>query len=234
MRGIIKYLWAGIFLLTGFKTYSQVVDLNRIDDSDLSLFLSENRNSRNNEIKYADIKGSPYYTDDFQTADIYFKNGKMIKQVSVRLNLYSMTLEFMRGEEVLEMTRMEGLDHLKVGEEHFILVNEVYDSGDAGFYKIEVDGKYRLLQLLQVTYIDAKEAISSYEEDKPAEFKSNKEKYYLGVENEAPVAFGNKRNFKKVFGKNFPEFLQYANDNKINPTRFEDLVKMVQHFNSLK
>ena len=232
MRGIVKSVWVGIILFSGIKSYAQVVDLQIVDQENQSLFFSELRNSRSNTLNYADIKGSPYYSDDFNLSDIYFKNGKIIKQVSVRLNLYRKTLEFQRDGEILEMIHMEDLDHVKINEEHFIFINDIDISKDAGFYKIEVDGKYQLLQLLQVTYFDATEAKSFYEDDIPAEFKKQKGKYYLGTEKNTPLAFGNKKDFQDSFAQSHISLVEYAKKNKLNPKKYDDLVKMVNYLNA--
>ena len=232
MRDIIKYVWVGLILFSGFKSNAQVVGLQIVDQESQSLFFSELRNSRSKTLNYADIKGSPYYSDDFNLSDIYLKNGTLIKQVSVRLNLYDKILEFQRGNEILEMTRMEDLDHVKINEENFIFVNDVDNSRDAGFYKIELDGKYRLLQLLQVTYFDATEATNHYEDDKPAEFKKQKGKYYLGTEKNTPLAFGNKKDFQDSFAQSHISLIEYAKKNKLNPKKYDDLVKMVNYLNS--
>ena len=232
MRGIVKSVWVGIILFSGIKSYAQIVDLQIVDQENQSLFFSELRKSRSNTLNYADIKGSPYYSDDFNLSDIYFKNGKIIKQVSVRLNLYRKTLEFQRDGEILEMIHMEDLDHVKINEEHFIFINDIDISKDAGFYKIEVDGKYQLLQLLQVTYFDATEAKSFYEDDIPAEFKKQKGKYYLGTEKNTPLAFGNKKDFQDSFAQSHISLVEYAKKNKLNPKKYDDLVKMVNYLNA--
>ena len=232
MREIIKYVWVGVILFSGFKSNAQVVDPRLVNEEDLSLFYSEIRKSRSNTLNYADIKGSPYYSDDFILSDIYFKNGKIIKEVSVRLNLYDKILEFQRGNEILEMTRIEDLDHVKINEEHFIFVTDVDNSRDAGFYKIELDGKYRLLQLLQVTYFDATEATNHYEDDIPAQFKKLNGKYYLGTEKNTPLAFGNKKDFQDSFAQSHISLVEYAKKNKLNPKKYDDLVIMVNYLNA--
>lgn len=232
MRGIIIYVWAGIFLLSGFKSYAQVVDYNLVNQEDLSLYFSAISNSRSNTIKYTDMKGSPYYTDDFSIADIYFKDGKIIKHVMIRLNLYRKTLEFQKDDEILEMTGMEGLDHVKTNEELFIFMNNVEIPEDVGFYKIEIEGKYQLLQLLQVAFFDATKAASFYEDDIPAEFKKLNGKYYLGTEKNSPLAFGNKKNFQDSFAQSHISLVDYAKKNKLNPKKYDDLVKMVNYLNA--
>lgn len=232
MRDIIKYVWVGVILFSGIKSYAQVVSLQILDQENQNLFFSELRNSRSNTINYADIKGSPYYSDDFNLSDIYFKNGKIIKQESVRLNLYDNILEFQRENEILEMTHMEDLDYVKINEEHFIFVNDVDNSSDAGFYKIELDGEYRLLQLLQVTYFDAIEATNHYEHDVPAQFKKQDGKYYLGTEKNAPLAFGNKKDFQDSFAQSYISLVEYAKKNKLNPKNYDDLIIMVNYLNA--
>lgn len=130
------------------------------------------------------------------------------------------------------MTRMEDLDNVKINEELFIFVNDVDISEDVGFYKIEIEGKYRLLQLLQVTFFDATKATSFYEDDIPAEFKKQKGKYYLGTEKNSPLAFGNKKNFQDSFAQSHISLVEYAKKNKLNPKKYDDLVKMVNYLNA--
>ena len=233
MRTIFKYLVVCILLLTGVKSYSQVVGLNIVNQEDLDLFYSNIRNSNSNAINYDEIEGSPYYSDDFTLADIYFKDGKVIKQEGIRLNLHRKTLEFIRNGEVLEMTEMEGLDQVITNADQFVYINQARAPEDIGFYKIITNGEFQLLQLLKVTYFDATKAANSYEDDTPAEFKKQTGNYYLGSESNLPLAFGNKRNFKKTFTNEYPELVKYANAAKLNPAKYNDLVKMVEFLNSL-
>ena len=232
MRDIIKYVWVVVILFSGFISNAQVVSLQIVDQESQNLFFSELRSSRSNTLNYADINGSPYYSDDFKLSDIYFKNGNIIKQVSVRLNLYDNILEFQRGNEILELTRMEDLGHVKINEEDITFVNDVDDSGDAGFYKIELDGKYQLLQLLQVTYFDPIKATNHYEDDIPAKFKKQNGKYYLGTEKNTPLEFGNKKDFQDSFAQSYTSLVKYAKKNKLNPKNYDDLVIMVNYLNS--
>ena len=148
------------------------------------------------------------------------------------MNLYKHTIEFQRDAEILEMTRMEEFDYVNLNGEKIILLKETAVTEDAGFYKVILDGKYQLLEFLQVQYFDPVEAKSFYEDDAPAEFKRIKEKYYLRSGDKDPLAFGNKRNFKKVFSDVYPELVKFASDNKLNPTDADDLVEMVNCLNA--
>lgn len=232
MRDLIKYVWVGVILAIGVESYAQFTNLRIVDEEDLGLFYSEMMNSQSNALKYSDIEGSPYYSDDFKSSDVYLKNGKLIKQVSIRLNLYNKTLEFKRDGEILEMTRMDGLDQVIINDEQIIYVNEAINSGDAGFYKIEVDGRYKLMELLQVTFFEATKATSNYQDDIPAEFKRQKGNYYLGTDKKPPLAFGNKKDFQNSFAHSYSSLVEYAKKNRLNTKKYDDLVKMVNYLNT--
>ena len=54
-----------------------------------AIFLNDNFKSIYHPAKYPEIKGSPYYLDDWKLADITMKDGKHFDSVKVKLNLYS-------------------------------------------------------------------------------------------------------------------------------------------------
>jgi hypothetical protein len=57
-------------------------------------------NKKGTGLTYADIDGSPYWTDNWNAAYLYYKNGNIYKLAKAKLNLYATEVLYVNSQEV--------------------------------------------------------------------------------------------------------------------------------------
>jgi len=183
------------------------------------------------EIGYEQIKGSPYYTSEFHKSDIHFSNGKVYKNIHVRFNLYEKVLEFKRGDQWYKLTNAVQIDKIILEGEEFKLIENSAKLYDNGFYEVELNGEYKVLRQMSVSFREAKVASSRYVETVEAEFVREKDKYYLSLKGGDIVSFKNRKSFEKIFDEENPELINFVKRNKLNPSKVDDLKKIASFLN---
>lgn len=162
----------------------------------------------------AGIFGSPYLYNDFRSSEISNVN----ENVNIRYNIYSDEIEFKRDDKIYILPKDSKYHLIRLKDDEKIrLVKGVYyillDENDQNF----------LLKKVAISFTDAKPALNSYTEDKPAEYRKEKPKYYLFYDGHL-LEINKKINFKNF--KKADEIEGFIKVNKINYTNEEHLVRL--------
>lgn len=176
--------------------------------------------------KLGKVHGSPYLEDEFQYGSVIIP-GKRSINVFLRYNVQDENIEIKTQKNSQEIYFLPGNREVvyNIQNETF-LVDEIRYDGKriAGYFIEHYDGEnYRLLEKPESRISDAVQAKSSYEKDKPAEIKINREFYIVDAQGNVENVRVKHRDVRKVFkSKAAKDFLS---SNKIKSK--EDLASFV-------
>ncbi len=179
-----------LFIFMGFNMNMPAQDpVQRITENDLQSF-SEGRPiaTTNIDALYEGVKGSPYFTEEWSTGNIYFVDGTEIIQIDIRFNIYKDELEFKNSTSgqifVIDKNRIKGFRlHEPVDSLYFEYLTLKPDKpGERSFIQVLYNGETRLLlkhkkQFIQADYKGAYASGNKYDE-----YRDDKD-YYLAKDN---------------------------------------------------
>ena len=150
----------------------------------------------------------------------------------LRHNMYRDEMEFIKNGQTL---------YLQKNDERQITFNqsnEVYSlfklDGKLRYFLVHNEGNNVLLSRKVVEYKEAKPAMSSYQKDRPADFKREDDEIYLKFKNgnltEVPKS---KNKFYGIFGENASNIKKYVKKNKLSVKEIKDLKKIVAYSNTI-
>lgn len=184
--------------------------------------------------------GSAYITDAFQRGGIY-KEGKLVDgQVALRYNSLRDEIEVKPDlnatDSQARILRKNKSFYVKILNDLYVFEDRPgYENAKPGYFEVLLESSPMSLYVKhRKEFIEGKKSINSISADILPSFK-DREIFYLvndkGEFTELPAS----RNGKiKVFGKDRKNLKRYAKEQDLNVNRERDLVKLVEHYNSLK
>ena len=201
------------------------------------IFLSD-VNGRAFENKYADINGSAYLFPDFKFATIELADGRKYANVKARLNLVENEVNFIasNGEE----------GYIGKGMVHTISFNDTTKQGiknlsfQTGFPKTDNQTVIQFYQVLATGKIAIVKSISKNIEERLNELSGEKSKEFAVRENIYLQIGGELKRVKKeasffleAMADQKDTINTYIKTNKINFKAEDQLIKLVEYYNSL-
>lgn len=174
------------------------------------------------------IKHKMYLTNDFEASTV-----DNIDQIFyLKFNMYNNEMEFIKADKVYNLKKINGR---KV---FFKNLNKTYqifnENGSLVYFKnFNNNGKAKLLSKQVVKYVKGKTAASSYQKDKPADFKKQDDKYFIAIENSIIKLPSKKKSFFEVFENKSSMIKAFVKSNKINIKKEKDLNKVINYYNTL-
>ena len=188
--------------------------------------------------KDLDAIGSPYLNEKFSPATISAIPNKIVKarynayddEIEIKIdddniqnfnkNIKNVVITFLTDETVFTPLKyIDPIDGLQTG--YFVCLNVN-------------NTNVKLYSKKEVRYVKAKPAVSGYDKDKPAEFKSKNDTYYVSINDAyARELPSKKKELVKIFPENSNVILKYIKDNKIKTSRKADLIKLIDYINSI-
>jgi len=181
-------------------------------------------------LRYSNIEGSPYENTSFKTSDIHFTSGSIKNDVSVRLNLHESNLEFMKDSELFILTNINHVKKITFPDKEIVFINR--EGNLKGFYEIKLSGRNMLVSSLKVDFKEAVNASNSYIDNIEAAFIKEKEKRYILMESGELLIFKNKKEFNDKYDDAYSDMVSFVKLNKLNPTKYNDLVQILNFINS--
>lgn len=163
----MRILFLFIFILISQSLLSQMempkIDLTSVGELDISYSKIRNFNSlpegqkKVENVLYADVKGSPFWDNDWNAAVFVLANGHIAKTQKAKLNLFTNEVHFVNSaniemacenKEIRKILFFKGMDTTKV-----VAVFESFaDASNTNnvYYRILNRGKLRLMELKKV------------------------------------------------------------------------------------
>lgn len=174
------------------------------------------------------IKYKTYLTKSFEAAKV----NNLEEIVYLKYNLYKDEMEFTRDGKSYYMNKKEG-STIKFTNSNATYKTYSYND-DLGYFLVHITGKNELLTKQIVSYIPPKPAATSYQKDKPADFKRESDKHFIKFEDGSIVEIPTrKKSFLQIFNDKSNDIKKFVKENKINVKKVEDLKKVVDYLNTL-
>jgi len=186
---------------------------------------------------YNDIKGSPYYMEDFAEGVITFKNGKSSNPMQLRFNTLDDNFQFKDGKEIFsidsevvkevtlsasngDITFKKGFDSRRLNQDNFVL--------------ILADGPAKFIVKYSTDIRENSTNYGSTTSGSGGEFVTS-ETYYVkfGDRDTERVRSLNERRVMREFPTHRDEVETFANNNRIDFGDPNDVAKLFNYYNSL-
>lgn len=178
---------------------------------------------------YHDVQGSPFLYKDFISGQLKLNTGTTYKG-SLRYDKYADQIEFRTSDgEVYAVKNPETIQLAILGDSKLNYFEPGEFKGVKGYYEVLVIGNYSLYEKYQVILKDP-EAARPYVEAKPAKFLDQDSKYFIMDPDGNFTEIVKKKDLllKGLNQKNLEAFIK---ENKIKPSKKEDLIKFVEFLN---
>jgi hypothetical protein len=185
----------------------QAVDffsINKLERGDWKRVLTE-----------TDIEGSPYLNDEFKEGTVFMTSKTKFVEMPLRYNIFNDQVEFRSDDgSLMVLSVPEVIEKVEFGE-------TTLEKGEASLYSRP-----------RVTFEDARKP-GAYSEAKPPRFIKRPDEYYIRIGKEPAELISKKKDIEELFTEHEKEMQEFIRKNKININRPEDLIKVVQFYNSL-
>lgn len=159
------------------------------------------------------------------------KVDNIVETIFLKYNIYKDEMEFSKDGQILFLKKQNGR---KITFQNLNQKYEIFEFENAlTHFRVHNDGKNQLLSKQIVKFQKEKLAKSSYEKDKPADFKRQKDVFYIKTDNVIKEISSNKRKFYDVFGKQAKSIKKFVKANKINLKNVDELEKVVLYLNTI-
>ena len=180
----------------------------------------------------SNIEGSPCINEEFTRGTIFY-NQRKYGNLELRYNNYKGCFEYRDGIGIKYLPpRVFRLDTVWLGKDIYLYTD--YLEGKAvrqAFMKLLHRGKLDVLSYHKVILLPA-EPPAGYKEARPARFEAQTEVFYLQREGEAKV-FRGKKSIPELFPRHQKELLQFAKKNGLRLKIPEEIIRLVQYYESL-
>ncbi len=222
---LMMFINVNLYAQTTYEILQAVdfFNINKLESGDWKRILTE-----------SDIEGSPYLDDEFVEGSVFMTSKVQFVGLPLRYNIFNDQVEFRTKDETVQVLSVpEVIEKVEFGQT--TLEYSVYSNLNKikrGFFVVLEKGKATLYSRPRVNFEDAKKA-AAYSDAKPPRFIKRPDEYYIRLGKEPAELIARKKDLEGLFTDHEKEMLEFLNNNKINTNRPEDLVKVVQYYNSL-
>lgn len=183
----------------------------------------------------SEIEGSPHEIGDFIDGEVITKSELKYVNVPLRFNIYANEMEFKTEEgTVLFLATPEIIDYIIIGDNKYIYAPYAVGSRLLrGYFKILTEGKASLLVKQNVTLRNA-EPPQPYKDAQPAMFLKMQDEFYVRIAPAEANKVSNKKELLSILKDKGKEIDDFQKKNRTRFNRSDDLVKLIEYFNSIQ
>lgn len=219
-----------VFLLAGPTLLAQQIVNMSLDD-----FYREFKKYQYNENvgEVSEVEGSPYDRVEFTPGEIVTTSRQHYSGIPLRQNIYANEIEFRNQEgKPFFIGVPELIDYILIGGEKFIyspfrIANRI----EKGYFTLLANGKAQLLEKKNVTLRPAEPA-GAYKEPVPPQFRRTDSDYYIRVLPAEAKRVRNKKEMEEILGSTPDKVDDFIKKNKIKFSKKEDLIILMEYYNS--
>ncbi|MDH5396908.1 MAG: hypothetical protein OEX02_02100 [Cyclobacteriaceae bacterium] len=183
----------------------------------------------NKDIDYTEIKGTPYYHNDYKRGKVLFRNGEE-QNFLMRYNIYQDVIEYQQDESFLLLGWSEFYEAIIIDGEKFVM--RYFKDGpetNRGYFVQLTDSGLQVYKRMQVGYRDESDRDSGYEIKRNRACVRSKDLYYMAIGKDILKVFtGSKNSLKQFVAQDADRIFKYAKKNKLNLKKEEDLVALME------
>lgn len=178
-------------------------------------------------------EGSPYLVDDWQPADIIFKDGKAVAGLLVRYNVLQGRLMYKYNNTTYVVGEPDSISEMRLPDKVFVYRKFIINKKDTGksFFEVIVDGKASLLNRYKIEMIP-----SNY--NAALDFGSKntklimKQQLYVQL-GEKIVILDKKKQLLEILQDKKEEVFKYMKKERLSFKNKEDMIKVIKYYNLL-
>jgi hypothetical protein len=180
----------------------------------------------------ATVHGTPYMDDAFVQGEIYY--GNTIHKVPVRYNIFQDLMEYKENGQTLLLDANTSIKKVHFGTNMFVVEKfEFKRKTKYGFLALLDSGKVMLFSKKVVNYLGAQKGRALDGGDEPARYTRSADVFYYKVGDGDVLEVGNVKSMIASFPGKQEELTLFAKKEKISARREEELIQLVQYYNSL-
>jgi hypothetical protein len=182
----------------------------------------------NEEINYAAIEGSPYFSDYYIDGTVYLTDGKEAN-LSLRYDMYLDEMEFTNKDKILWVNK-KNVKFIKYGTNMFFVGLATDDTSKLQYYILKDTGEYTLYIKKKAVFYPSV-APKGYSAPVPDRFELEKDEFYIKLKDKPAQKIKNKKALLSLLA-NDKAALDYIKEKKLRADDIEDLHKLVLYLNS--
>ena len=182
------------------------------------------------EFNDATTAGSKYFNEKFTLAKV----NKGTQDFQIRYNGFTDAMEYKNGKDILELIKEQNTYfEFNNGEVYELFNYDHRDTNVSRYHQILVKSenvkvsKYKSIKLNPFT-----KASNSYDTDKQANYKPNKDAYFVTYNNQTIEFNGKAKDLEKLIPGKASEIKQYFKSNKVKEND-TDMIKLGQFLSTL-
>jgi hypothetical protein len=187
-------------------------------------------NSSTTEVQ---VKGTPYLDEAYAQGSILTSTAS--RNTLLRYNAYKDIIEFQVDGQARILDPSTTVKKVSLGNSTFVVEKYVTDKGipKYGYFTLLDSGKVNLFSKKSVKFTPGLKGRALDGGDQPAEFRRNPDEFYIKVGAGELIEVKNIKTMIAAFPDKQDELAAFAKKEKISPKDEEELVKLVQYYNSL-
>jgi hypothetical protein len=180
------------------------------------------------------VKGTPYLDEAYVQGSILTTTAS--RTAPLRYNAYKDLIEFqVEGGQSRVLDPSTTVKKVSLGNETFVVEKYVTDKGipKYGYFTLLDSGKVNLFSKKSVKFTPGMKGRALDGGDQPAEFRRNPDEFYFKVGTGELVEIKSIKTMIAAFPDKQDELSAFAKKEKISPKDPEELVKLIEYYNSL-
>lgn len=191
------------------------------------------------EGEYKNLKGSPYANETFLLGKIYNGNELLFDNLYLRYNAFSDEIEIKNSEKnnIVEYGALNknSEELIKIYNQTYVFVPFENSNAKGNYFQILSEEKvFDLYKKTKASFHPPSYAKTSYDKDKPAEFKQTNIYFLVDKKGSFFELPSNKNKLLKVLSKENKKVKEFTKINNLNLKVDKDLIRLISYYNSLQ
>ncbi|HBL75510.1 MAG: hypothetical protein A2W90_03490 [Bacteroidetes bacterium GWF2_42_66] len=225
-----------LFLIWGFcvaTVFSQEQSISKLMEN-FHLSASREKGGMGNQLDYSNIPGTPFFNDNFKKGEVTTTSNTVVSNVPLRYNVYADEIEFEEESKKTFYLDKSTVKSVKIGDSEFIY--KAYSMNNKlgrSYFEVLLQGKATLLKQYRVQFEEAKPA-KAYEDPTPAQFKSATPEFYIAFGDAEADRISSSKQLTEILSDKKTEVAEYMKKNKLKIGNQEDIIRIIQFYNTGK
>ncbi len=219
---ILSFCIATVFAQSSYTQFMQ----------DFHLTASREKGAMGNQLTYSNIKGSPFFNDEFKKGEVVSTSNTVVRDVPLRYNVYADEIEFEAEDNKTFYFDKSTVKNIKIGNSEFIYKAYLISNKlGRSYFEVLLQGKAMLLKQYHIKFEEARPP-KAYEDPVPARFVSSKADFYIAFGDAEAKRISGSKELIEILPDKKTETTEFIKKNKLKVGDQEDIVKIIEFYNS--
>ena len=178
---------------------------------------------------YNDKNGNPYLNKEFSDGIVFINDTNLIN-VPLRYNIYKDEIEYRHENINYILSKQQVIKKIVFGDKTFVYI-PYFNNG--GYFEQIVKGKCQLLKKYEVK-LESEQVNLIAGTVKPETLSRKSDVYYFALNDSITYKIWNLQSVIKTFENENVEIKTFLKEKKIKNIKPENLIKIVEYYNSIK